>query len=69
MRPYVIRAIRTYLQAFVGLILASWGGEVVGWQTGLTVLQVAAVGAIPAVLALIQNWLEDSGTINLGPKG
>jgi hypothetical protein len=63
-----IRAARTYLQTFVGLLLAGWAdfttvGEV------LTLGRSAAVAAVPAALSLIQNALEDSTAVQLGPKG
>jgi hypothetical protein len=67
MSPF-IRAARTYLQTFVGLLLAGWTdfttvGEV------LTLGRSAAVAAVPAALSLIQNALEDSTAVQLGPKG
>ena len=64
-----IRAIRTYLQVFIGLLLAGWAGNVVDLHTGLSILQTAAVGAIPAVLSLIQNMLEQYGTPVDYPRG
>ena len=66
LKDAAIRALRTYAQTFIGLLLATWGGEVVDLHTGLTILQVAAIGAIPAVLSLIQNMLEQGVTYNRG---
>ena len=65
-RNAAIRALRTYVQTFIGLLLATWGGQVVDWHTGLTILQVAALGAVPAVLSLIRNMLEGDVTYNRG---
>lgn len=57
MKDVIIRALRTYLQVFFGLLLVSWA-SVKDYNTGLTVLATAAVAAVPALLSFLQNVLE-----------
>jgi hypothetical protein len=69
MKDVLIRAVRTWLQAFIGLLLASnLFTSVESFDP--SVLGVAAVSAIPAALAVIQNWLEVSfDSDNRVPRG
>lgn len=54
-RDVVERVIRTYLQVFIGLLIASGFG--VDGAVDLSVLATAAVAALPAVLSLIMSLL------------
>ena len=62
----VRRAIRTFLQAFIGLLLASLAGEhlapntVPTWDVVQRLLIASAFGATIALLAWLQNYLEDN---------
>lgn len=66
MNPF-IRAARTYLQAFIGLLLAGWADFA---STGefLDLAASAALAAVPAGLSLLQNALEDGTSVQV-PKG
>jgi hypothetical protein len=65
MKPALIRCLRTFLQVFVGLLIVGWA-EVGDVGDALTLASSAAVAAIPAVLSLIQNLLEDKTPLNVG---
>jgi hypothetical protein len=67
MKNAAIRGIRTYLQVFVGLLLAGWT-DFADSEQFLDLATSAAVAAVPALLAFIQNALEDNTTVNV-PKG
>lgn len=62
-----IRAVRTYLQVFVALLLAGWADFT---EVGefLELASSAALAGVPAVLSFIQNALEDNTEIDV-PKG
>lgn len=53
MNAVLIRALRTYLQTLIGLLIAS-----PAFSLDLGSLKAAAVAALPAALALVQNALE-----------
>jgi hypothetical protein len=55
MKDIAIRAAKTYAQTFLGLWLAAGVGID---QGGLSVLRMAALGALPAALSVIQNALK-----------
>jgi hypothetical protein len=66
------RAIRTFLQAFIGVILAQIGAIAISAQKGEYVLDIewlkrigvsAFAAGVIAVLSFLQNYLEDAGTI------
>lgn len=67
MNPF-IRAARTYLQVFIGLLLAGWV-DFASTDDFLTLARSAAIAAVPAGLSLLQNALEDSTDVQLLPKG
>ena len=52
-RDVAERAIATYLQTFLGLLLAGWTTDTVD----LSVVQAAAVAAVPAALAVVKGAL------------
>lgn len=62
----IVRAIRTYLQVFVGLLIAGWA-DVEGLDTALDLGTSALLASVPAALALVQNLLEDTTPIEV-PK-
>jgi hypothetical protein len=62
-----IRAVRTFLQVFVALLLAGWV-EFTDVGEFLDLASSAALAAVPAVLSFIQNALEDNTTVDV-PKG
>ena len=64
----LIRAVRTFVQAFVGIILATWGGGSLVTLVDVTLLDKAAAAGVIAVLALLMNMLE-SATNDPLPKG
>lgn len=64
--PFV-RAIRTYLQVFVGLLLVGWT-DFASADDFLNLARSAAIAAVPAGLSLIQNALEDSTPVQILPK-
>jgi hypothetical protein len=49
------RVIATYLEVFFGLLIA---GAFVGGVVDLSVVQSAAVAALPAGLAVLKGWLS-----------
>lgn len=63
------RAVRTFVQAFLGSLLTSGilssfeTAGVVDWAALKKVAISAAAGAIIALLTFVQNALEDNGTI------
>lgn len=68
MRNALVRAVRTYAQVFVGLLLAGWV-DFANTDQFLTLTKTAALAAVPSALAFIHNALEDNSSLNLGPKG
>lgn len=67
MNPF-IRAARTYLQVFTGLLLAGWV-DFASADDFLNLARSAALAAVPAGLSLIMNALEDSTDVQVLPKG
>lgn len=63
-----IRALRTFAQSFVGIILATWAGGSLVTLVDVTLLDKAAAAGVIAVLALVMNMLE-SATGDPIPKG
>jgi hypothetical protein len=63
-----IRAARTYLQTFAGLLLAGWV-DFASADQFLNLARSAAIAAVPAALSLLQNALEDSTEVQVLPKG
>lgn len=63
-----IRAVRTFAQAFVGIILATWAGGSLVTLVDVTLLDKAAAAGVIAVLALLMNMLE-SATNDPIPRG
>lgn len=68
----VRRAIRTFIQAFLGVIIAQSGAILIDAQKGEYVLDIewmkriavsAAVAGVIALFTYIQNALEDSGVV------
>lgn len=57
-RDLTERALRTYVQTFIGLLMAA--GFAADGTIDLSVLGTAAVSAIPAVLSLIMSLLARS---------
>jgi hypothetical protein len=66
MKNALIRCVRTFLQVFVGLLIVGWA-NITDVGDALTLASSAAIAAIPAVLSLIQNLLEDNTPVNV-PK-
>lgn len=62
----IVRAVRTYLQTLIGLLLAGWA-DVEGLEGVLDLGTSALVASVPAALALLQNLLEDSTPVQI-PK-
>jgi hypothetical protein len=56
------RTVATYAQAFIGLLLAGWTTDAVD----LSLVQAAAVSAVPAALAVLKGALASKvpGTIS-----
>lgn len=67
MNPF-IRAARTWLQVFIGLLLAGWV-DFASADDFLNLARSAALAAVPAALSLLQNALEDSTEVQILPKG
>lgn len=67
MRNALIRAVRTYLQVFIALLLAGWV-EFTEVGEFLDLATSAAMAALPAALSFIQNALEDNTDMDV-PKG
>lgn len=67
MKNALIRCARTFFQVFVGLLIVGWA-DITDVGDALTLASTAAVAAVPAVLSLIQNLLEDNTTLEV-PKG
>ena len=66
------RALRTYLQSTIGIFLGLWATSGISADhfagvSDLTVLAKlgvgALIGAVPALLAYVQNLLEDEGVV------
>jgi hypothetical protein len=62
----IVRAVRTYLQVLVGLVIAGWA-DVDGLSSAIDLGEAALIASIPAALALVQNLLEDTTPVSL-PK-
>lgn len=62
----ITRAIRTYLQVLLGLVLAGWA-DVAGLEDALNLGESAIVASVPALLSLLQNLLEDGTSLEV-PK-
>jgi hypothetical protein len=62
----ITRAIRTYLQVLIGLLLAGWA-DVASLEGALDLGTSALVASVPALLALVQNLLEDGTRLEI-PK-
>jgi hypothetical protein len=62
----ITRAIRTYLQVLVGLLLVGWA-DVANLEGALDLGKAALVASVPALLSLIQNLLEDTTSVQI-PK-
>ena len=62
LRDVAERTVATYLQAFIGLLLAGWTTDAVD----LSLVQAAAVSAVPAALAVLKGALASKvpGTIS-----
>lgn len=61
LKSAAVRAIRTFIQAFLGVFLAGIAGATtLGALTQRNLLEVAAVAGIVAVLSLAQNVLEQT---------
>lgn len=67
MNPF-IRALRTYVQTFAGLLLVGWT-DFASADDFLSLARSAAIAAVPAALSLLQNALEDSTEVQILPKG
>ena len=68
LKPALIRAGRTFAQAFLAVVLAAEVGDLRGFAD-LTLLDQAATAGLVAVLSFVHNALEDVGRLPLGPKG
>ena len=62
----ITRAIRTYLQVLIGLLLAGWA-DVEGLDGVFDLGTSALVASVPAALSLLQNLLEDTTSVQI-PK-
>lgn len=62
----ITRAIRTYLQVLIGLLLAGWA-DVESMDGVLDLGTSALIASVPALLSLIQNLLEDTTSVQI-PK-
>jgi hypothetical protein len=63
----IIRAVRTYLQVLVGLLIVGWT-DIQSLDQALDLGTSAVVASVPALLSLVQNLLEDTTPVEL-PKG
>jgi hypothetical protein len=63
----LIRAVRTYAQVLIGLLIVNWV-DVGSFSDAVRIWQIALVASVPAGLALLQNILEDNTSANI-PKG
>lgn len=65
LRDAVVRAARTYIQVFVGLLAADLlvVDHVESLETGLSLVGTAALAAVPATVSLLQNAVEDKTTV------
>ena len=63
-RDVAERAVATYLEAFFGLLIASWATEL-----DASVITTAAIAAVPAALAVLKGaaagFVGDHGTASL----
>ena len=59
MKQAAIRALRTFIQAFVATYLAA-GLTTYDDVLNVTTLELSAVAGIAAVLSFLQNWLEQA---------
>lgn len=57
------RTIATYVQAFLGLLLAGWATDTVD----LSVVQSAAIAAVPAALAVLKGAIAKRVPGTLSP--
>ena len=66
MKNAIIRALRTWLQVLIGLLIAGWA-DVADFGDALSLAQTALVASIPALLSLVQNLLENETPLDVGP--
>ena len=59
----LVRAVRTYLQTFTGLVIVAWSDTI-----DLSTLRALAVAAVPAALSALQNFLETTTPVEV-PRG
>jgi len=64
MKDVMIRTVRTWLEAALGLILAAWGTDI-----SIGTIRACALAAVPAALAFLLNALETQTAVNAGPRG
>lgn len=62
----IVRAVRTYLQVLIGLLIVGWA-DVQSLDGALDLGTAAVVASVPALLALLQNLLEDTTPVQI-PK-
>jgi len=68
------RAGRTFLQAFLGVLLTAWlglslaPGELPPWDVAQRVLIAATVAGVIALVTYLHNFLEDASGTSLGYK-
>lgn len=68
------RALRTFFQAFLGVLLTAWiglslaPGELPTWDVAQRVLIAATVAGAIALVSWLQNFLEDASGRSLGYK-
>lgn len=75
MRNTLTRAGRTFVQSFLGVFISigllsrvvesGTLGDAATWQQALT---SATAAGVVALVSFVQNWLEESKGVNLGPK-
>jgi hypothetical protein len=63
LRDVAERTVATYLQAFFGLLLAGWTTDAVD----LSLVQTAAVAAVPAALAVLKGALASKVPSTISP--
>lgn len=65
LKQIVKRALLTYVDTLLGLVLASGILQGTGNQINVSTLQTLAIGALPAAISVLRNALSEIPAVNI----